>query len=213
MPDNIVPPVLIYVHDPMCSWCWAFRPVWQAVTTALPDGVGTRLLLGGLAPDTDDPMPEPMREYLQQTWRTIQLRVPNTRFNFDFWVRCKPRRSTYPACRAVIAARTQVPALESSMITAIQRVYYQGAMNPSDDDILIQLAIELGLDCDRFSVGLHSPSTIRILKQEIEGTGRLGVTSFPALVLETSHGHWPIAVDYRDSQSILRQVTDILSSI
>lgn len=137
MPDNIAPPVLIYIHDPMCSWCWAFRPVWQAVTAALPDGVDTRLLLGGLTPDTDKPMPESMREYLQQTWRTIQVRVPSTRFNFDFWVRCKPRRSTYPACRAVIAARTQVPALETSMITAIQRAYYQGAMNPSDDDILL----------------------------------------------------------------------------
>ena len=32
-------PTLTYVHDPMCSWCYAFRPVWEAVVSGLPDEV------------------------------------------------------------------------------------------------------------------------------------------------------------------------------
>ena len=54
-------PTLTYVHDPMCSWCYAFRPVWEAIVAGLPDGVRVRRLLGDLAPDNDRPMPEELR--------------------------------------------------------------------------------------------------------------------------------------------------------
>ena len=50
--------ILYYAHDPMCSWCWAFRPVWLALLAQLPEGTRVQRLLGGLAPDTDEPMPD-----------------------------------------------------------------------------------------------------------------------------------------------------------
>lgn len=98
---------LYYVHDPMCSWCWAFRPVWTEIAQALPRHVIAERLLGGLAPDSELPMPESMRAYIETTWRKIQEVAPETPFNYEFWSRCKPRRPTYPACRAVIAAMRQ----------------------------------------------------------------------------------------------------------
>jgi len=48
--------VLYYIHDPMCSWCWAFRPVWSAVQAQLPESLQVKYLLGGLAPDSALPM-------------------------------------------------------------------------------------------------------------------------------------------------------------
>ncbi len=84
-------------------------------------------ILGGLAPDTQDPMPQEM-----QTWLKIQQTIPGAGFNLDFWTTCQPRRSTYPACRAVIATRHQQPALEAAMILAVQEAYYLNASNPSD---------------------------------------------------------------------------------
>ena len=64
-------------------------------------------LLGGLAPDNDNPMSDDIRDYVIKNWNSIEKRVPETKFNYDFWKKCKPRRSTYPACRAIIAARKQ----------------------------------------------------------------------------------------------------------
>ena len=99
--------MLYYFHDPMCSWCWGFRPAWLQVIDAVSERVEIRYVLGGLAPDTDKPMPPSMQAHLQQTWRRIQQDIPGTQFNFDFWTRCSPSRSTYPACRAIIATRMQ----------------------------------------------------------------------------------------------------------
>ena len=28
--------VLVYVHDPMCSWCYGFRPTWVGLRAILP---------------------------------------------------------------------------------------------------------------------------------------------------------------------------------
>ncbi|HCN45385.1 MAG TPA: disulfide bond formation protein DsbA, partial [Pseudomonas sp.] len=40
---------LLYVMDPMCSWCWGFAPVAAAlIAQAQQAGVETRLVVGGL---------------------------------------------------------------------------------------------------------------------------------------------------------------------
>lgn len=55
---------LYYIHDPMCSWCWGFTPIWQKIRAQLPADLPVVYLLGGLAPDSDDPMPQSMQATL-----------------------------------------------------------------------------------------------------------------------------------------------------
>jgi len=197
---------LVYVHDPMCSWCWAFRPVYNQIVRALPEGVVLKRLLGGLAPDTDDPMPDATREYVQNHWRTIQQKVPGTNFNFDFWEYCKPRRATYPACRAVIAARNQGDYYDDAMTLAIQLAYYLHARNPSETETLVNLAVELGLDKEKFSRDLESRETMNILMYEISTMQELGVDRFPTLLIKSKEETEPINIDYLNVQSVLTAI-------
>ncbi len=44
---------LIYVHDPMCSWCWGFTSVYKQLVDQLPADIEIRRLVGGLAPDSE----------------------------------------------------------------------------------------------------------------------------------------------------------------
>ena len=203
-------PHLCYIHDPMCSWCWGFRPVLDELLERLPDKIGVSRLLGGLAPDTDQPMPETMRQDLQATWRRIQQQLPQTRFNFDFWRLNTPRRATYPACRAVIAARRLQPEAEDAMILAIQQAYYLQARNPSDDAILIDLAVENGLDRPAFEKRLLAPETQRELEQEMLLARQLGVRSFPSLVLTRDDRYWPLPVDYSGADTMLEALAAAL---
>lgn len=202
---------LYYVHDPMCSWCWGFRSVWQQVQEAIKDKVSIRYVLGGLAPDNNQPMPESMRASIMETWRTIEKEIPGTEFNYDFWTACKPRRSTYPSCRAVIAAGLQGLHHEKSMLLAIQQAYYLQAKNPSDDDVLLQLAEDIGLDCDRFRHDYMSETCRNKLESELLLTRDLYVSSFPALVLSHDDTYTPIHIDYKGSNSILQQILQKLA--
>jgi putative protein-disulfide isomerase len=203
---------LFYIHDPMCSWCWGFRPVFDTLCRSLPSGVEVSRLLGGLAPDSDEAMSPAMRETLQDTWRRIAARIPGTRFNHDFWTRCQPRRSTWPACRAVIAARNLVPAAEQPMILAIQRAYYLEARNPSDRQTLITLAAGLGIDASLFADTLDSMETRTRLAHEMQLSHALGATGFPSLRLRTGKAIRPITVDYHDAGSMQSAIARLIKA-
>ena len=196
---------LVYVHDPMCSWCWGFEKLRRQLFDAVSDSMNIERLLGGLAPDSNQPMPQAMQQMLQQTWARIN-EVTGASFNFDFWRDCHPRRSTYPSNRAVIAAREQGESFDSAMTTRIQRAYYQEARNPSDDDTLIALAEDIGLDVERFSLSLNAQDTQAALEAEIERARSMGVEGFPSLVVAVQGRFRPIRVHYTDLDAILREI-------
>lgn len=191
-------PILYYVYDPMCSWCWGYRPTWLMLQEKLAPFVEIKTLVGGLAEDSDIIMPEQMQNFLQQTWHKISKEL-GTQFNFDFWSKCQPKRSTYPSCRAVLLARQNQK--EQAMCLAIQEAYYLRAQNPSDVETLITLASSIGLDSDLFAQQINSVELKQKLVDEITSVRAMGVQGFPSLVLKVGGELLPIRVDYKNWQT------------
>ena len=134
---------LYHVHDPMCSWCYAFKPTLDELRKNLDTNIKIQHVVGGLAKHSDEIMPEDMQDKIQNIWFEIEKTV-GTKFNHDFWDKCLPRRSTYLACQATMLARYDNK--EDEMIEAIQKAYYQNAQNPSDASTLIKLAKQIGIN-------------------------------------------------------------------
>ena len=213
---------LYYIHDPMCSWCWGFRKVRDEVFNALKDQVSIEYLVGGLAPDSDAIMPLEMQQSIRANWQRIQQEIPGTEFNDDFWTKCQPRRSTYPACRAIIAAgmqqsglekeqpnkeRLEKEQLEKAMLLAIQQAYYLHAKNPSDVSTLTKLAEKIELDTAQFSADIQSTACQQSLLQQLEQSRKMGVYSFPSLVLKKLGKEATLLqIDYNNSQKIVDQI-------
>jgi len=202
--------ILYYIHDPMCSWCYAFDSSLTALQKELPDFIRIKKIAGGLAPDTTNPMPVELQQKIQETWRRIEQTVPNMQFNYDFWIINTPVRSTYPACRAVLAARQQGTDFEDKMIGAIQTAYYQKAENPSLESTLLECAIEVGLDVNRFADDLTSNEIEEELQNEIRIARKLDVISYPFLLLEHNGRLFPVTVDYLDHETMIREIVSIL---
>ncbi|MFL2546378.1 MAG: DsbA family protein [Candidatus Rariloculaceae bacterium] len=200
-------PTLYYVYDPMCSWCYALASVWKRIVAGLPASIAVEYVAGGLARDSDEPMPQEMRAGIEATWRRIQAVVPGTEFNFDFWTNCEPRRSTYPACRAVLAVRHFDPTREYAMIENIQSAYYREARNPSDVDTLVALAIDLGIDADAYRALLLSEDCEQLLQESFQTRRDLGVRAFPTLVLASGGSQIVIPYDFSDPQVVLDALT------
>lgn len=202
---------LIYIHDPMCSWCYGFSATLRALLVQLPKDIHLVRLLGGLAPDSTEPMAESTCTMIKQNWQRIEQAIPGVTFNYDFWKNCEPRRSTYPACRAVIAARNQGDSFDPLMTQKIQQAYYQQARNPSDDSTLIELASEIGLDEAVFSKDLVSIEIQQKLLEEISTSRSLGVNGFPSLLLKSGAEYSLIYVNYTDVTAMLNQIETVLS--
>lgn len=170
---------ILYVTDPMCSWCWGFTSVIEEVQLACPQHEW-QLVMGGLARDSEEPMDAETRSFVQQAWYAVADQT-GASFNHDFWTQCEPRRSTYPSCRAVIVASQAGKGHE--MLAAIQRAYYLEARNPSDAVTLIDLAGKIGLDPEAFATALIDPATQDLLQRDFALRRALGARSFPSIGL------------------------------
>lgn len=204
------PATLYYLHDPMCSWCYAFRPVWTHIQQQLDTSIHVQYILGGLAPDSDQPMPPETRAYIQNQWHKIIQTVPDTLFNFAFWEQCQPVRSTYPACRAVLLARQQGKEYEIAMIHAIQDAYYRQARNPSDRTTLYALAQQIGLDSEVFASALDNDTTQQALLADIHFARSIGGNSYPSLFLQQNDLIQAIPHHYTDAAQVLRSIEECL---
>ena len=197
--------ILHYVADPMCSWCYGFQEALDALVRRLKPEVELRYLMGGLAPDSDEPMPETTRRYVQGAWRSVAERT-GAEFNHDFWEVCAPRRSTYPACRAVIAAAMEGRGPE--MFRAVQRAYYREARNPSDDSTLCELAGEIGLDPATFATRLGSGEVGAIFQDMLSQAREFGVQGFPSLVVERDDGFEVLTTGWVDEASLMNRMEE-----
>ena len=203
---ELVNNTLYYIHDPMCSWCWAFQPTWHKVLKELPSHINVNYLLGGLAPDNDLSMSLETQKYVQDNWIKIQEVVPGTEFNYDFWTLNEPRRSTYISCRAVIAAKKQHPDFEVLMTKGIQKAYYLNAQNPSNEDTLIKIAKDIGLNEKLFKEDLKSTEVNKNLLDQIQITKTMPISGFPSLVLVKNSNLERIKIDYLESNYIINQI-------
>lgn len=201
---------LYYVYDPMCAWCYAFAPTFEEVKKNLSENIKIVYVPGGLAPHTKQPMPQEMKEKIESYWYQIE-EVVGTKFNHDFWTKCKPRRSTYLACQSTLAAKNQNK--EEEMIKAIQEAYYLRAMNPSDEETHIQLANELELDVDLFKDDLYAEETIVTFNEKMELRRQLGLNSFPSLAIKYKKEVYPINITYNQAKKISAQIENITENV
>ena len=197
---------LYYIHDPMCSWCYGFKPVLELLTNQLKDIIDIKYYLGGLAEDTDTIMSNSMQVNIQSNWKNIEQTIPGISFNYNFWELCIPKRSTYASCRAVIAAKKQHQKFEYTMINAIQNAYYLDARNPSDYDVLYELAKETGLNQQQFKSDIHSDEVNSNLLQQILFCRKIGADSFPSLFVLLNNNFYPIVLDYNNANIILDHI-------
>ena len=194
---------LYYVHDPMCSWCYAFKSTLEKLKKNLDSNIKIVHVVGGLAKDSDEIMPKDMQEKIENIWYEIE-KVTGTKFNHDFWEKCIPRRSTYLACEATMLARYENK--EEEMINAIQEAYYQKALNPSDATTLISLAKQIGMDEKKFEEDLKSQKIEDDLQNELNFRRSLHVKTFPSLILEYKKELYPINIKYNDYEAMLNQI-------
>ena len=204
--------ILYYVHDPMCSWCWGFSRSLKDLLDNLPKEIEVQRLLGGLAPDSNIPMSLSMQDSIKSNWSRIEDTIPSVKFNFDFWEKNIPRRSTYPACRAVIAARKQGIEYDCKITAAIQRAYYQEARNPSDNSTLIELAGELELSTSKFEQDFFSDDVEKEFIKEMILARELYTESYPSLVLVIGDESFTIKINYNDSHVMSEKIEKHLQS-
>jgi putative protein-disulfide isomerase len=174
-------PHLIYFADPMCSWCWGFAPVIEAVHRTFGGILPIRLVLGGLRPGTTEPMSAKARRELVGHWVHV-TEASGQPFDEGLIDREGFIYDTDPAARAVVALRREFPDKALAFLGRVQGAFYAHNIDVTSAPVLAGLAAEFGMDRDAFLAHFEDED----LKQETWGdyaiSQRAGVTGFPTLV-------------------------------
>jgi putative protein-disulfide isomerase len=179
---------LIYIADPMCSWCYGFGPELSTLMQGLPE-LPVTVIVGGLRPYNTQPMDEELKTTLLSHWHKVSEKT-GLPFNDDALTREGFIYNTEPACRAVVAARKLAPAATLAVLQAIQHAFYASGMDVTRTDVLSEIGSSVltnhgfPTDAAAFEAVLTSEETIMATHDDFALTQKWGVNGFPTLVLE-----------------------------
>lgn len=193
---------LIYIMDPMCSWCWGFQPVMQQVLKqAHAAGVPVTVRVGGLRTGQQALLDDSKRAYILQHWRAV-AEATGQPFNFD---KALPRGFLYntePACRALVVARELDATCLFPFLSRLQSAFYQDAQDITQPFILRELAAQTGYDSDAFCQVFDALDTQAATQSEFAWVSNLAVHGFPTLLAEQQQQYALITNGYQSYSAL-----------
>lgn len=174
---------LIYVMDPMCSWCWGFAPVADAlVQQARAHGVSLHLVVGGLRSGSAALEPA-TRGYIMDHWQAVEAATGQS-FRFDGALPAGFIYDTTPACLAVACARSLDPERAWELTKLIQQAFYCEGQNVTLPSVLAELAAQVGLSRGKFAKAFDSAEQQAATAADFSWAQGLGIAGFPTLLAE-----------------------------
>ena len=207
-------PNLIYIADPMCSWCYGFGPELQALLEGLP-GLSVDVVMGGLRAYNTEVMNEAMKAELMSHWKQVHetsglpfldRAVEQPGFIYD----------TEPACRAVVTARILAPQAALPVFHAIQQAFYGEGRDVTRGDVLAEIACVAlaagGTPTDQttFQSLWSSEKMALATKADFAQTKIWKVTGFPMLVLERNGQLDMITSGYTKMPTLVAQLQTLV---
>ena len=173
---------LIYVGDPMCSWCYGFAPELDKILKKYDDQMEIELVTGGLRPYNQQSINE-LKDFLTGHWQEVHNRTQQP-FNYEILDQKDWQYDTEPACRAVVVVRNMDSNKEFEFFTLTQDAFYFKNQNLADAETYSPILDKLGLDKTEFQKRFNSEEYKKLVQQDFARAGDLGVRGFPSLLLE-----------------------------
>ncbi len=175
---------LLYVMDPMCSWCWGFADVAQAlVEQAQASGVSLHLVMGGLRTGSGAALDPSTRRYILEHWQAVAETTGQT-FQFDGALPDGFVYDTEPACRAIVAAQQLDPEFSWRLVRLIQQAFYVQGRDVTKASVLTELAEQAGLPRIEFAEAFDSAEQVAATQADFAWVQDLGIAGFPTLLAE-----------------------------
>ncbi|UVE19110.1 DsbA family protein [Pseudomonas sp. LS44] len=175
---------LLYVMDPMCSWCWGFAPVLDALAAqAQAAGVPLQLIAGGLRTGGGAALEPTRRDYILEHWHEVE-RSTGQPFRFEGAMPDGFVYDTEPACRALVAARSLDAESAYVLMQRIQQAFYVDGRDVTQPTVLVELAEAVGLPRMVFVDAFDSAEQRAATQADFSWVQDLGIAGFPTLLAE-----------------------------
>ncbi|MDB0565207.1 DsbA family protein [Ralstonia solanacearum] len=211
---------LVYVADPMCSWCYGFGPQLADLRARLADSLGTpvplTLITGGLRPGQREPLAAAKRDEILHHWHAVAERSGMPFNHAPDAAMCREGfvYDTEPACRAVVMAREHWGETDERVLAcfhAIQQAFYAEGRDTTRPEVLREIAIAGGLPADHVDAVFDSEALRSETREDFRLSRRWGITGFPSLLAEQDGTLYQIGRGYAPSVALYARAVEVLA--
>ena len=181
-------PVLHYIYDPLCGWCYGAKPLIDMARGILPVVAHGGGMMTGAQRQT---VSAQLRDYVMPHDQRIAQYTgqPSGEAYFEGLLRDTTAVfDSAPPTTAVLAAE-QSAGRGLELLGRLQTAHYAEGRRIADRDVLMAVAAEMGLDADGFRQAFDAASgdvTQAHFKASRALLSRVGGQGFPTVVLEQS---------------------------
>ncbi|GAB3291270.1 DsbA family protein [Hymenobacter humi] len=208
-------PELLYIHDPLCGWCYGMSPVISRVQAEFAGRIDVSVLCGGMVKGEEVEPISATWDYIDQSLGEVEK---TTGVQFGAGFRALGEEGSYvydsePPSRAIVAFRqiTEDPARTVAFAHAVQAALFRDGQNLNDPSAYNALLAPFGVDSTEFQRRFAAPETARATQQEFAAVARIGVQGFPTSIVRVGEQGYVLARGYQPFEMVRQGLEQLLS--
>jgi putative protein-disulfide isomerase len=198
---------LVYVADPMCSWCWGFAPIVEKVEASFD--MRFRIVIGGLRPGDRAESIDGIRDHLAHHWTQVAA-ASGQPFDHAGLDRSGWMYDTLVADTAVVTMREAAPHETRRFLDTVQQAFYSQRIDVTDPEVYRGLVAGFPVDPDEFVNQIGSAEMRATTEQDFLEAQWLGVTGFPTLLLRDGASTLPISYGYAPFDIVAGRINGLI---
>jgi putative protein-disulfide isomerase len=192
-------PVINYIYDPLCGWCYGFSQVIQDFYAEHKDEIDFRVLSGGMIIGGREGPLSDMANYLKEAYKEVE-NTTGVKFGEDFLKKLdRPgdeELSSLPGALATTTFRMYQPDNAIAFAARIQKAIYYEGLSPTTAKTYGYCAEDFGMNADDFMKLMVSKEKLELVKKEFEVVKNWGIRGFPTVVYQKQEKGQIIARGY-----------------
>jgi len=190
---------IIFVGDPMCSWCYGFGSELSKLRETLKD-IPFEMIMGGLR-DGDIFDAEKLQNHLGH-WDAV-YKATGLPFNATALSQEGFNYTTEPACRAVVTMKKLDNNLAYPLYNALQQAFYAQGQDITQTAVIAKVAESIGVGKTLFLQHFENEAMIKATHAQKQKAQTYGVSSFPTLIIIDKQGHMSQIRGYKKYEALI----------
>lgn len=208
-PTNNNKPKLIYVGDPMCSWCYGIAEELAQTTEYYNKTLDLEIIMGGLRAGGGEEWNTQFKDFLKHHWEDVGM-LSGQPFKFEILDWEAFDYDTEPSCRSVVTVQSINPDMALSFFKEVQIGFYLENRDPKQVDFYEDICTKLNIDFDLFKSKFDSAEMKAATQKHFQKSQHIGVRSFPTILIEHKGQMHLVASGYSTHEKMKEKIDSII---
>ena len=179
-------PILLYVFDPLCGWCYGFSPVMVRLHDEYKDMMEFDVISGGMVVgDRIGPLSD-KASYIKGAYKVVEDKM-NVKFGDKYinevLAEGSAIQTSIPSSKLLVAFKSLDNSNAILFAHELQNALYYHGIHPDDMAGLLDNCNTFGVSKESIMTIATSEEVIAVMEHDFEMSSQLGVTGFPTVFI------------------------------